>query len=574
MKRRKLGCLTTGGLVALILTLIVVGSSYAFTRAKLFSPGELNAQSSGKVLGGATSHADLNEDCASCHPAPWDRVSMAARCVECHRDVLDQLTDLSSLHGAVMAEMDDLNCRQCHTEHHGATASMNEFLRGDFPHEMVGFSLKAHSRISWERDIVCEDCHSDGFTTFDQTVCITCHEQVHPDFMNDHVGLFGNACRECHDGIETYGADFDHDRAAFKLEYLHTTLDCGQCHEGAASMHMLMETPNICEGCHLKDDVHQEQLGNQCGVCHTPEGWELGKFDHSATGFALKGGHKNLECLDCHADRTYQGNDPACISCHAKDEPHNGQFGTDCGLCHTINRWNEITFDHSGVVSQDCNACHITDRPANHYPGICSACHSTNAWKPATFDHGVAGATDCISCHSGAKPRNHYSGQCSACHSTNAWKPATFNHSAAGATDCISCHNKDKPSNHYSAQCSACHNTNAWKPANFNHQAAGATDCISCHSGNRPNNHFSGQCSMCHNTNAWKPASFKHSFPLNHGGANQQCTLCHPSNNYNSYTCYGCHEHTASKMQEKHKEVKNFSNNCVNCHAGGKGGDD
>jgi hypothetical protein len=544
-----------------LITLIVVGTSYAFTRSKIFSPGALNAQSNGSVLGGVTSHAELDMDCAACHPAPWDETNMAELCVVCHQTVLTQLADLNSLHGAVMAEMDQLSCRECHTDHHGEDASLTKFLEGDFPHERVGFSLQSH---------VCADCHPAGYTKFELPVCITCHEQVAPNLMADHVSSFGNACRECHDGIETYGTDFDHDKLVFKLDYLHTFLECGQCHPGASTLQMLKDTPEACESCHQDDDVHQDQMGNQCGVCHTPKGWEFAQFDHSATGFLLIGGHNKLECLNCHQNSTYQGNDPTCVSCHAEDEAHAGQYGFDCAACHTVERWGEIVFDHSGLIAQDCNSCHLVETPVNHYPGQCSACHSTNAWKPASFDHAVAGATDCISCHTPERPKNHWTAQCSACHSTNAWLPASFDHNAAGATDCNSCHTADRPNNHWTAQCSACHNTNAWKPAAFNHRAAGATNCLDCHTGNRPNNHFSGQCSQCHSTNAWKPASFKHSFPMNHEGANQQCQLCHTNNNYNAYTCYGCHEHTPAKMQDEHDEVNNFSNNCVRCHANGK----
>ena len=36
MKQRKLGCFTTGGVIALIITLLVVGGSYAFAGGKMF----------------------------------------------------------------------------------------------------------------------------------------------------------------------------------------------------------------------------------------------------------------------------------------------------------------------------------------------------------------------------------------------------------------------------------------------------------------------------------------------------------------------------------------------------------
>lgn len=531
MKRKQLGCLTTGGLIALIVALVVVGTSYAFTRNKMFSPGDLNAQI-GQPLGGVSSHAELIEECAACHPAPWDGTDMADLCIDCHQDVIEQLANRGTLHGAAMGEMGSQNCRACHTEHNGAQASLTQFLRGDFPHHLVGFALNAHERIDWEREVVCADCHQDNFTEFDRGICADCHQQVHPSFMQEHTALFGLACLDCHDGLDTYGADFDHNQQAFKLEGKHAALGCEQCHQGAVNISMLKNTPQACESCHLEDDAHEGNLGTQCAVCHIPVGWTPAEFDHSKTGFLLVGGHERLECENCHETTTFQGQDPACIACHAEDEPHNGQFGTDCAACHVVTSWEEINFDHSGAYAQDCASCHQPDKPANHYPGQCSACHSTDAWLPAAFDHAVAGATDCLSCHTG-----------------------------------------DKPANHFGGQCSACHNTNAWLPASFNHSAAGATDCLSCHTGNRPANHFTGQCSTCHNTNAWKPASFAHTFPLNHGGANQQCQLCHNNNNFNSYTCYNCHEHNPTKIQNEHEGVANL-NNCVRCHWDGREHDD
>ncbi len=517
----------------MVVALVVIGISYATTGSHMFSPGELNAQASVESIGGVHSHADLEDDCAACHPAFWSPSRMTNLCLDCHQPVIDQLADTSTLHGAVMAGFDMINCRDCHTEHNGPQATLTNYLSPDFKHELVGYALTAHKQIDWEREMVCMDCHEEGFTNFEPLICQTCHEQIDTPAMSAHTNLFGFACLDCHDGVDSYGSDFDHDKAAFPLDGAHELAACIDCHPDARSLVDLQMTPAACESCHKEDDPHQGVMGEQCAVCHNPSAWEDAIFDHSSTGFLLVGGHDNLECGTCHADATYQGLDSACISCHGGDDPHQRKFGENCALCHVVSSWQQVTFDHSGDYARDC-----------------------------------------ISCHTGDKPANHYSAQCSACHSTNAWKPANFDHSAAGATDCKSCHTGDKPAKHYSAQCSACHSTNAWKPASFNHSAAGATDCISCHSGNRPNNHFSGQCSQCHSTNAWKPASFKHSFPLNHGGANQQCQLCHTNQNYNAYTCYGCHEHNPSRIQDKHKEVNNFSNNCIRCHPGGREADD
>lgn len=527
MKRRSLGCLTTGGMIALVVSLVFVGVSYAITGGKMFSPGELNAAATTETLGGIASHADLQNECAACHPAFWDAVTMTDLCLDCHIDIQESISDPTSLHGAVVEKFSAINCRDCHTEHHGPDGEITEELSEDFPHELVGFALNGHQQLDWDQEVSCLDCHQDGYTVVENILCLNCHEQVDSRFTDGHLELFGDACLDCHDGIDTYGKDFDHNDHPFPLEGKHIPLDCAECHQDATTLADLQQMPQECLACHQDRDVHEGTLGDNCAVCHTPKGWEFGVFDHSQTGFDLIGGHAEIECEDCHADATYQGADPACIACHAEDDQHEGAFGTECQTCHNPISWLDVTFDHQGPLAADCFACHTDDKPVDHYPGICSACHTTSAWLPATFDHQIAGATDCVSCHT-----------------------------------------KDKPGDHYSGQCSACHNTGGWLPASFNHAVAGATDCIACHGNQRPPNHFTGQCSMCHSTNAWKPASFKHTFPLNHGGANENCTLCHSGGNYNSYTCYGCHEHTPANIQDKHEGIANL-NNCVRCHADG-----
>ena len=155
-------------------------------------------------------------------------------------------------------------------------------------------------------------------------------------------------------------------------------------------------------------------------------------------------------------------------------------------------------------------------------------------------------------------------GQCSACHFTSAWKPASFNH--AGLNDCQSCHSGNRPANHYDGQCSLCHSTSAWKPATFNHSAIGGADCSQCHQ--PPANHFPGECKGCHtDTGNWRNASFNHSFPLNHGEANGNCGACHTSGVPGPAPCSVCHDQ--GKMDEKHREVRNYDGNCLACHPNG-----
>ena len=236
-----------------------------------------------------------------------------------------------------------------------------------------------------------------------------------------------------------------------------------------------------------------------------------------------------------------------------------------CQSCHAAGQF-------AGTPSS-CQSCHQAARPANHWEGECSACHNTVAWQPASFDHQLAGATDCQACHAQDKPANHFQGQCSACHSTVAWQPASFDHQLAGATDCQACHAQDKPANHFQGQCSACHSTTAWRPASFDHQLAGATDCQACHLKDRPANHFQGQCSTCHNTTNWQQANFNHTFPIQHGGANGECSACHPSGT-DSYTCENCHSFAAMRAEHQEEGIFNIAGRCIACHPYGNEGDE
>ncbi len=328
------------------------------------------------------------------------------------------------------------------------------------------------------------------------------------------------------------------EHAFWPLTGQHLAIDCQACH----TQGIYNGTPNQCADCHARDlPAANHPFPTTCDLCHNTQAWKQVTFSHSV-----------MDTTDCKA-------------CHAAVEPAN-HFPGQCSACHSTDAWKPASFNHAVANAVDCLSCHIPDRPANHWQAQCSACHSTNGWLPAHFNHAAAGATDCQSCHQKDAPANHWQAQCSACHSTNGWLPAHFNHAAVGATNCQSCHQKDAPANHWQAQCSACHSTNGWLPAHFNHAAVGATDCQSCHT--PPANHFPGQCSQCHNTSSFAGATFNHSFPLNHGGANGDCSKCHPSGTGPGYTCFTCHNQ--AEMDQKHAAVVGYSAECAKCHPTGQ----
>jgi hypothetical protein len=400
----------------------------------------------------------------------------------------------------------------------------------------------------------CSDCHVNGKYAGTLNLCADCHSDVIP------ASHFSGDCSDCHTPVSWQEINFDHSLADTTDCQLchnsdkpdnHYAGQCSACHNTvdwaqASFNHQAIDTKD-CLRCH-SNDKPADHFGGQCSACHNTTSWQQASFNHQAVG-----------ATDCK-------------SCHSGQKPANHYSG-QCSACHKTSSWKDATFNHSAVGATDCKSCHSGDKPGNHFSGQCSACHKTSSWKDATFDHSAVGATDCKSCHSGDKPGNHFSGQCSACHKTSSWKDATFNHSAVGATDCKSCHSGDKPGNHFSGQCSACHKTSTWKDVTFDHSAVGATDCKSCHSGNKPANHFDGQCSQCHSTSSWSDASFNHSFPMKHGGANGNCSKCHPAGG-SKYDCYACHNQ--DKMTKKHNEegISDIGSRCLDCHPNGKEGDE
>ena len=161
-------------------------------------------------------------------------------------------------------------------------------------------------------------------------------------------------------------------------------------------------------------------------------------FDHFSTGFQLDGAHANVGCDRCHTGGTFQGTNPACISCHSA-----------------------------------IGAVQATVRPVNHISSseICADCHTTSAWSPVAFMDHAAVTGSCVSCHNGViatgKTPGHIisSDQCDDCHQSGGWVPAVFDHSDVTG-NCFSCHNgvdatgKDPSHVNTTNVCEDCHSTN------------------------------------------------------------------------------------------------------------------
>lgn len=595
----RLGCFTLSGIVCVILSVLIFGGVTLVRGGILFSPGSLNAQKSDQPLGGVRSHADLATKCAACHPAPWQLATMSDRCIVCHIDVL---ADPKNFHRIISTSAN--NCRDCHTDHHGPAQSLTSMDMSKFPHDKVGYSLKGHAKTANGSAFACADCHGTKTSGFDIAVCATCHSQIDAAYMIKHIAAFGLSCLACHDGVDVYGkGKFDHNKVAYTLIGKHATVDCAGCHAGETTPKQLKATIQDCFSCHQKDDPHLRRMGQDCASCHTPVDWKQSTFDHSKLSFTLSGKHATVACQDCHLDANLKGTPQDCFTCHVKDDPHQGQLGITCAVCHTPDDWKQVTFDHStapfkllgkhATVScsdchkdnlfkdtpQDCYSCHAKDDKHQGQLGTdCGACHTPDGWLPATFDHSKA-----VFPLSG----KHATVDCTACHVNGQFKGTP--------TDCYSCHAKD---DHHQGQfgtdCGACHTPGGWLPATFDHSKSpfpltGAhvtLACTACH----PNGRFQGTptacsgchpdpayhaglfgtlCDQCHSTSGWIPAKFNgpHSFPTSHGGSNS-CQNCHP-NSLASYTCTNCHN--GGEFRSSHSGIKNLSN-CIACHPNGQSG--
>lgn len=459
MRRHHLGCLSgTGILAALITALMIAG--YAYARGGLmYNPGPLSTQGS-QMLGGVTSHAETGGDCEACHVAPWESATMADRCAVCHTDIAEQMRDVASMHGTLLHSNPNLGCRHCHPEHRGADAQLTVMEEATFPHEVVGFSLMGHQLTSAGDPFACTDCHQEDITTFALEACDTCHRQTDLAFMTAHTLSFGSACLDCHDGVDRFGKSFDHNVFSFKITGKHVGVACVQCHINARGLADFPVTLQDCLSCHHNDDPHEARFGPDCSQCHTAAGWTPAKFDHNLASFKLEGKHSEVSCESCHVNKQYQGTPTDCFSCHQQDDEHNGQYGTDCAACHNPSDWHDASFDHN-----------LSDFPlTGAHAGLpCERCHSSGQFAGLS--------TACASCHS--DPVFHagmFGSDCASCHTTNNWF-VSYNGPHPGIAD-----EGGRGINHGGASCRDCHT-----------QTLQTATCTKCHDGNPEGEHEGGE---------------------------------------------------------------------------------
>jgi len=284
-------------------------------------------------------------------------------------------------------------------------------------------------------------------------------------------------------------------------------------------------------------------LDRRCEACHAPP------FSHVTM---------SARCLDCHEDIRAELGDSGAL--------HGALDGTQACLgCHTehAGRTASLTrFEGSGVAHTRFGFSLVAHRrTAGGRAFVCTDCHGGRGFR---FE-----ASRCVACHRDYQAdfvERHvrtWGADCRACHEgSDRFSAGRFSHDSTPFP---------LTARHAQSKCGDCHAGSATLAA----FGFAPRDCVGCHRPDDPHHGaFGTDCSACHTADSWKNARFDHTFPLSHGeGGRIPCRTCHERpQNWKSYTCYGCHEHTPERIQRKHADegVARNLEDCVRCHATGR----
>jgi hypothetical protein len=518
-----------------------------FSMVSLFgqiSPGDLSE-----------AHSDLEGlfKCTQCHVL-GEKVS-DQKCLTCHTEIQDLVNADRGFH--VSDEVKKQDCASCHSDHHGRKFDMIRFDEENFDHLLAGYELEgAHKRID------CRECHKSDFiddpelrkkeNTFLglETECVSCHTDYHQSTLSVN-------CNECHDTEAFRPAPFfDHNDTEFALLGKHLDVDCLECHsietrQGEEFQNFTDLEFGNCNSCH--NDPHQNAFGQNCKECHTEESFQSFRgqdnFNHSKTGFVLRGEHARLDCRKCHDMTVGSTNlfkdlaniqNQDCASCH--DDIHEGKFSSSCSECHSEKSFailnNSNTFNHNETNFEllgkhqtvDCKECHLEKMTDPLAHNLCSECH--------------------VDYHEGQFIKQDHTPDCKECHSESGFSTTLFT---------LDDHNETQfplTGGHLATPCSSCHkegeNWNFSIPGNY---------CTNCHTdvheGYLSTIYYPEEsCENCHTTSAWEDVSFDH---------NETGYIL--SGVHSTIDCASCHlidePDTNSK---KHLDFINTEKDCIACH--------
>ncbi|MDE2437297.1 MAG: cytochrome C [Sphingomonadales bacterium] len=479
---------------------------------RLVTPGPLSS-----------AHARLESRCDSCHSS-FRKEAQNGRCTACHRGVGADIASGTHFHGRFGPARSGA-CKTCHSDHKGRGFGLIQLNRASFNHAFTDYPLTgAHQRVG------CASCHNGNDYRGVPRDCASCHARKDP-----HHGQLGRACQNCHVTTAWKSLQgFNHASTGFALTGAHRSATCASCHAGQRWKGLA----TTCVSCHTKDDAHRGSRGTNCAQCHSTASWSGATFDHASTGFPLIGGHAAATCASCHgAGNANKHPSRSCFACHASDDTHKGQNGTDCASCHNPRSWKQTSFDHDSTGFPLKGA---------HRTAACSGCHKLppkQAKPPVT----------CIGCHAADDAHKGGNGtDCARCHNATGWKAVSFNHNTMTRFPLAGAHAR--------AKCEACHTAPGVKTRL-------AVECASCHAKDDAHAGRLGRdCARCHSSEAWKgKIRFDHDltrFPLIGKHAGLACASCHADKTFavKGTACQDCHD------DKHHNGTLGQPAQCRSCH--------
>lgn len=509
------------------------------------------------------------------------------------------------------------DCNQCHQNNHSFTnkeltrqcekCHQDPGIAKNLKPDELPFNHGERTKTALEgkhATQTCVTCHKGAkmsMTAGNERTCVNCHK-------NPHGKTFKTwACTECHSVTTKWEeSKFDHDKTEFPLTGEHKKALCSDCHKTKND-----KPKTTCSGCH--GDPHKkrfEKVG--CERCHDKGGSTQSRFDHQKnTNFALTGAHEQLGCRKCH-----RGAGPTkfekfanadCMSCHAHEKAHNGQFkDKNCLECHVEGGNKNLVFDHNkdsrfpltGFHAEmgqkrQCEKCHeggtyrnnklaCLDCHKDSHEGQlgkdCQRCHKTDEhFKGMKFDHNLA---------SFKLEGEHQKAECEKCHPQRRYK-------LEDKTKCVDCHKDDDPHQEkLGAECEKCHTPTKGAPK-FDHEVmtkfarTGAhleAKCFTCHrpkmepapevgwtkklaADEKLDRHFpvmGGECVECHKD--------RHD-----GRYGKKCDSCHDTSSFKdarravhdtgSFRLMGAHDRVGcQRCHEQNRILTGLGELCQGCH--------
>lgn len=519
--------------------------------------------------------------CSECHASQTNRTVLA--CTSCHQHTVAQ-ADLD--HGTEMASFgyryDSGACYQCH---------QTSQTPGLFDHEPI-YPLLPPSGKNAHQVLSCADCHANRAARAASLACTTCHQ---PTSAGDAREVHGEPrLAEVHNGFPDYqwtpascvGCHTDGTAASATTNINHVwfPIAAGQTHAQTATGGQL-----VCTDCHTTS-------GNfaafDCTTCHLTTNDNDGKGARPTHGAARMGDRHagvngyvfaSTECYACHPNSEPVGNFDhnrfpittgtahagiTCTECHTGNAPKTDVTALGCASCHaTVNVAPEtIPAIHNGVpgfvnASPSCYTCHPNAEPVGpmdheaYFPTATGTVHASAAYMAKV----TADKNQCSACHNSRT--NRADELCAQCHAGVTPTPATTHTAVRGFTNT-------------SPGCKQCHaDATVFRLTQHPRRCQGPRR-EKCGNGSWTNHH-GARCQNCHINQAACLADPACANDNSGGEVNPRAQLAMRTDkpwaiDFEKSGCIGCHEHTKSRMDNKHADVNGYTSyanpGCIACH--------